>query len=75
MAELRLSDAIEVRAVATQRRVAIEQTLDAMLADGMGPITDDGVNMADHLAAAEIVERACADQVARLSQAQQGIQK
>lgn len=72
MAELWLSDAIEVHAVATQRRVAIEQTLDAMLASGLGPITDDGVSLADHLTAAEFVERACADQVARLSQAQQG---
>ena len=72
MAELQLSDAIEVHVVATQRRVAIGQTLDAMLASGPGPVTDDNVNLADHLAVAEFVERACADQVVRLW-AQQGV--
>ncbi len=65
---LSLADALAVHDRAVQNRVVTEQALDAMLASGMGPITGDGMNMADHLVAAELVERACADQVMRLRQ-------
>lgn len=72
MAELSLDDAIACFRLATERRIAAEQVLEARLAAGELPITDDGLDLRDNLFTCEFVELAAASQVVCL-RAQQGV--
>lgn len=61
-----LPDMLAICRRASERRVDVGIALDARLASGASPVLDDGADLRDALACAEIVEQCALDQLSEL---------